>query len=114
MGKDGSGCLPRIGKRAPTFTASFVEDRQVVESLRHGGVVRTERVLADDQRSLVEPLRLPVLTLASIHEGQVVEGLAHVGVVRTERFLADGQRALVGAPPPPRTCPGLDTQALGR
>lgn len=48
MGKDGSGCPPRIGKRSPNFTASFIEDRHVVEAPSHTGVTRTERFLADD------------------------------------------------------------------
>jgi len=47
-------------KRAPAFTASFIEDRHVVEVPSHLGVARTERLLADGQRALEEsppPLR---------------------------------------------------------
>ena len=61
----------------------------------HVGVVRTERLLADRQRALVEPLRLAVLALVSIHERQVIEGVGHVGVARAEGLLPDRQRALV-------------------
>src|SRR5262249_20591531 len=61
----------------------------------HVGVTRTERLFADDQRALEEPLRVFVLALVLIYEGQVVEGLTHFGVVRTERLLPDRQSALV-------------------
>jgi len=67
MGKDGSGRLPRKGKRAPAFTASFIEECHVVEGQSHLRVTRTERLLADDQRALVQPLRLPIVALVSIH-----------------------------------------------
>src|SRR6516165_11705816 len=95
MRKDGSGCLPRIGKRAPAFTASFIEDRHVVESPAHVGVVRTERFFLDRQRALVQPLSLAVLALPPIKICQIVESLAHVEVVRTERFLPGRARARV-------------------
>jgi hypothetical protein len=89
MGKNGRGRLPRIGKCAPAFTASLIEDRQVGEGPRHVGMARAERLLTDRQCALEEPLRLFVLALVSIHEGQIVEGPGHVGVVRTERFFQD-------------------------
>jgi hypothetical protein len=85
MGKDGSGRVPRIGKRAPAFTASFIEERHVVKAPSHVRVTRTERLLADDQRALEEVFRLPILALRSMYVGQVVQALAHVGVARTER-----------------------------
>ena len=66
MGKDGSGCLPRIGKRAPAFTATFIEDRHVVEGPRHAGVSCTERLFGNCQRALVEALRLTVSALVSM------------------------------------------------
>src|SRR6516164_768001 len=69
MGKDGSGCLPRIGKRAPAFTATFIEDRYVVEGPRHAGVSCTERLFGNCQRALVEPFRFTVPALVSIHIG---------------------------------------------
>src|SRR4051812_14044925 len=94
MGKDGSGCLPRIGKRAPAFTASCIEDRQGVEARSHVGVVRTERCFADDQRALEEPLSLAVLALVSINIAQVVQALAYGRVTRKERLFADHKGAL--------------------
>ena len=69
--------------------------RQVVEGLAHVGVVRTERLFADRQRVLVQPLRFAVVALRPIQVGQIVQALAHVGVVRTERLLADRQCAFV-------------------
>ena len=69
MGKDGSGCLPRIGKRALAFTTNLIEDRQVVEGLGHVGMARAEDLLSDDQRALEELFRLPIPTLVSIHKG---------------------------------------------
>ena len=50
----------RVRQAAPAFTASFIEDRHVVEVPSHLGVARTERLLADGQRALEEsppPLR---------------------------------------------------------
>ena len=61
----------------------------------HIGVVCAERLLADRQRALVEPLGVGVLALLLVHVGQVVEGAGHVGVVCAERLLLDRQRALV-------------------
>src|SRR6516162_9080864 len=97
MSKDGSGCLPRIGKRAPAFTASFIEDRHVVEGPGHVRVVRTERFFLDRQRALVQPLRLAVLPLPPIHDGQIVKSLAHLSVARAQRFFSDRQCALKSA-----------------
>src|SRR6516165_11876068 len=68
MGKNGSGCLPRIGKRASAFTATFIEDRHVVEGPRHVGMACAERLLPDRQCALEERLRLAVLALVSINE----------------------------------------------
>src|SRR5215469_18903315 len=69
MGKDGCGCFPRIGKRAPAFSASFIENRHVVEVLRDHGVSCTERLFGNCQRALVEALRFTVPALVSIHVG---------------------------------------------
>src|SRR6516165_5906786 len=94
MDKNGSSCLPRIGKRASAFTATFIEDRHVVEGPRHVGMARAERLLPDHQCALEERLRLFVLALAPIHEAQIAEGLAHVSVARAQHFFSDRQRAL--------------------
>src|SRR6516165_5219946 len=94
MDKNGSSCLPRIGKRASVFTATFIEDRHVVEGPRHVGMARAERLLPDRQCAVEEPLRLHVLALVSINEAQVVEGLAYVSVAGTQRFFSDRQCAL--------------------
>src|SRR5262245_19562646 len=94
MGKNGSSCLARIGKRAPAFTASFVKDSHVVEGPRHVGMARAERLLADDQRALIEPLRLAVLTLVSKHICEVGERSSHEGMARAKRFFSDRQRPL--------------------
>src|SRR5262249_46484627 len=88
MGKDGRGCLPRIGKRAPAFTATFIEDRHVVEGPGHVGMARAECLLVDRQRALVQPLSLAVLALPPIHDGQVVEGLAYISVARAQHFFS--------------------------
>src|SRR6516162_11780807 len=82
MGKDGRGCLPRIGKRAPAFTATLIEDRHVVEGPGHVGMARAECLLVDHQRALVQPLSLAVLALPPIHDGQIVESAGDVWVVR--------------------------------
>src|SRR5438876_611259 len=63
-----------------------VQGCQVVEGLRHVGVVAPERLFADRERALVEPLSLAVPALRLVHAGQVVEGLRHVGVVAPERL----------------------------
>jgi hypothetical protein len=93
MGKDGSGCLPRIGKRAPAFSASLIEHCHVVEAPSHLGVARTERCFADDQRARVEPLRLPILALVSIHVSEVGESKGHEAMACAEGLLPDDQRA---------------------
>src|SRR5260221_14085520 len=80
MFKDGSGCLPRIGKRASAFTATFIEDRHVVEGPRHVGMARAERLLPDRQCALEEHLRLFVLTLVSEHIREVGERSGHEGM----------------------------------
>src|SRR4051795_13063668 len=95
MSKDGSGCLPRIGKRAPAFTTTFIEDRHVVEGPRHVGMARAERMLPDCQCSLEERLSLFVFALVLINERQAVEFQSDLRVIRTKRLFADDQRALV-------------------
>ena len=58
-------------------------------------MVCAERLLADRQRALVEPLGVGVLALRPVHVGQVVEGLRHIGMAGAERLLPDRQRTLV-------------------
>jgi hypothetical protein len=57
-------------------------------------MVRTERFLADRERSLVERLSIGVTTLRSVQLSQVVERCRDIGMVGTERFLPDPQRTL--------------------
>src|SRR4051812_43481199 len=57
---------------------------QVVESLPHVGVVRTERFLADRQGALVQALRLAVIALLPMHESQFVERNSVICMVGSE------------------------------
>src|SRR5262249_29242832 len=66
------------------FALPPIDHGEVVEGLRHVGVVRTERLLPDRQGALVESLRLHVLASILIHEGEIVEALAHVSVARPD------------------------------
>ena len=75
---------------------SFPEQGGVVHKARgHVGVRRSQGLLHDRQRALVERLGLGVAALGFVERGQVVEARGHVGVRRSEGLLHDRQRALM-------------------
>src|SRR5262245_52688295 len=73
--------------RLRVFGLGYINEGQVVESLAHEGMTRTERFFADDQRALVQPLRLAVLALPPIHDGQFVERNGVIWMIGTEARL---------------------------
>ena len=58
-------------------------------------MVRTERLLADRQRSLVQRLGVGVATLILVERSQVVQRIRDIGMIGTEGFLLDRQRSLI-------------------
>jgi hypothetical protein len=50
-------------------------------------MVCAERLLADRQRALEEPLGIGIFALLRGHDGQTDERVGHIGVVLIERLL---------------------------
>src|SRR5262249_35754041 len=73
-------------------TVGPISARQIVQGLSHSRVARTQGLLHDRERALVEPLGLDVLALGLIHHRQIVQGLSHIQVARTQSLLTDRQR----------------------
>ncbi len=69
-----------------------IELSQVSEGRRHIGMVGTQGLLADSQRTLGERFRLGVLTLVSIEKNQDVQARRHSEVVWSEALLGKLER----------------------
>jgi hypothetical protein len=81
--------------RIGVATLFGIERSQVAERVRDIGMVGTERLLIDRQRSFEQRLGVGIATLARVKRSQAVERSRDIGIVGTERFLPDRQRSLV-------------------
>src|SRR2546425_10557501 len=61
---------------------SMLEYRQIVDSRRHIGVLRSQDFLPDRQGTLVKLLSIGILALSIVESSEIVKGFSHVKMLR--------------------------------
>ena len=69
----------------------IVEQRQVVETVRHIGMLGAEGFFADLQRALIQRLGSGILALGFVEQRQVVEAGRDIGMLGADGFFVDRQ-----------------------
>jgi len=63
--------------------------REAVQAVADIGVFRSQRLLADRERTPIRLLRPLSLTLKIVEPGQIVQVHSHLGILRSEQLLID-------------------------
>src|SRR5260370_25809554 len=83
------------GLRLGILALILVEPGQVVEGGGGVGMLGSQLLLIDHQRSLVERLRLGILALILVEPCQAVQAAGRIRMLGSQLLLTDRQRSLV-------------------